>query len=308
MVLVSVEGLVKSYGKVLAVNGLSLSVDEGTIMGLIGPNGAGKTTTIKVLLGLLRRDKGKVEVFGQDPWDNPDIKPRIGAIYEKANFPPNHKILDYLKKTCRIFGCSESRAGEILDAVGLKGVNDRPIKALSAGMMQKFSIAHALVHEPEFVIADEPTAHLDPQARTDILNLILRLNHDEKTSFLISSHILPELSRVCDTATIISRGKVWGQGRYTELLRKSGVGATRISTDKPEALAKAMQELRFVKRLDADDRGISVVAAQEESQLLYEEVPKLARRIGAKIFGIETESASLEELFRIATKTDEDGS
>lgn len=308
MVLVTIEGLVKSYGKVLAVDGLSLRIEEGTIMGLIGPNGAGKTTTIKVLLGLLRRNKGKVEVFGQDPWDNPDIKSRIGAVHEKANFPPHHKVLDYLEKTCRIFGCSESRAGEILELVGLRGVNDRPIKALSAGMLQKFSIAQALVHGPEFVIADEPTAHLDPQARADLLNLILRLNHDEKMSFLISSHILPELSRVCNAATIISKGKVWAQGEFSELLKKSGVGATRISTDKPEALAKAIQELRFVKRLEVDDRGISVVVTQEETQLLYEEVPKLARKIGAKISGIESESASIEELFRIATREDEEGS
>jgi len=306
MVLVSVKDLAKSYGSVVAVDGLSLEVEEGSIMGLIGPNGAGKTTTIKVLLGLLRPDRGRVEVFGEDPWDNPNIKSRIGAIHEKANFPPHHKVLDYLERSCRIFGFPESRAGEMLEIVGLRGVNTRPIKGLSAGMLQKFAIAQALIHKPEFVIADEPTSHLDPQARNDLLNLILRLHHDEKVTFLISSHILPELSRVCDKATIINKGKVWAQGRLTELLEKSRVGVTRVSTDRPEDLAKAVKELGYVRRLEIDERGISVVVAQEESQQLYEDVLKLARKVGAKIFGIESGTASLEELFRIAMKAGEE--
>jgi len=291
----------------VAVDGLSLEVEEGNIMGLIGPNGAGKTTTIKVLLGLLRPDRGKVEVFGENPWDNADIRSRIGAIYEKASFPRHHKVLDYLEKTCRIFGFPESRAKEMLEIVGLKGVDNRQIKGLSAGMLQKFSIAQALMHKPEFVIADEPTAHLDPQARSDILNLILRLHHDEKVTFLISSHILYELSRVCDVATIINGGKVWGQGRLIELLEKTGAGATRISTDKPEALAKAVEELGYVRRLEVDERGISVLAAQGFREQLYDDVLKLARKVGANIYGIESGTASLEELFKVATKLGAEG-
>jgi len=306
MGLVSVDGLTKSYGRVLAVDGLSLEVEEGSIMGLIGPNGAGKTTTLKVLLGLLRPDKGRVEVFGENPWDNPKIKYRIGAIYEKANFPSHHKVLDYLERSCRIFGFPESRAEEMLETVGLKGVNDRPIKGLSAGMLQKFAIAQALINKPEFVIADEPTSHLDPQARNDLLNLILRLNHDERVTFLISSHILPELSRVCDMATIINEGRVWAQGRLTELIEKAKVGVTRVSTDKPEDLAKAIRELGYVKRLEIDERGISVVVAQEENQQLYEDVLKFARKVGAKVSGLETGTASLEELFRIAVEGKEE--
>lgn len=184
MTLVSIEDLVKTYGKVVAVNGLSLKIEEGTIMGLIGPNGAGKTTTIKVLLGLLKPDRGRVEVFGQDPWDNPEIRSRIGVIYERANFPPHHKVLDYLEKTCRIFGFPESRGQEILEMVDLQEeAYNRPIKGLSAGMLQKFAIAHALIHEPEFVVADEPTSNLDLQARNDLLDLILRLHSDEKVTF-----------------------------------------------------------------------------------------------------------------------------
>lgn len=102
------EDLAKSYGKMVAVDGLYLRVDEGSVMGLIGPNGAGKTTTIKMILGLLKPDRGHVKVFGQDTWDNSEIRLQIGVIYENAFFPPHQEVLDYLKRVCRIFGIDES--------------------------------------------------------------------------------------------------------------------------------------------------------------------------------------------------------
>ncbi|MEM3673548.1 MAG: ABC transporter ATP-binding protein [Candidatus Bathyarchaeia archaeon] len=227
MSLISVENLVKSYGRVVAVDGLSLEVKEGSIMGLIGPNGAGKTTTIKVILGLLKPDSGTVRVFGEEPWDNDEIRSRIGVIYEKAYFPSHHKVIDYLKRVCRIFGKPESRAREVLALAKLEDAYDRPVKGLSAGMLQKFAIAHALINEPAIVVADEPTANLDPEARSSILDLILKFHQDEKVTFLISSHILPELSRVCESVAIINRGKVWASGSLAELSDKLGAKTTR---------------------------------------------------------------------------------
>ena len=298
-----VEDIVKRYGKVVAVEGLSLEVEEGRVTGLIGPNGAGKTTTIKILLGILRPDYGKVEVFGEDPWDNPGIRSRIGVIYERAYFPSHHRVLEYLEKACRIFGLPESRAREMLETVGLQEAKDRLIKGLSAGMLQKFAIAHALIHKPEFVVADEPTANLDPQARNGLLDLILKLHHKERVSFLISSHILPELSRVCESVAIINKGKVWAQGGFSELCQKFGVSATRVSTNKPEALAQAVKNLYYVNKVDADARGISIDVPQERSQQLYEDVLAFARKIGATVSGIESGTASLEELFSLAVRS-----
>src|SRR3972149_8236140 len=106
-------------GKVTALNALDLQVEESSIMSLIGPNGAGKTTTIKIILGLLRPDSGEVRVFAQCPWDNPDIRTLIGVVHEKAYFPAHEKILDYLKRVCRIFGVPEDRALEVLKLVNL---------------------------------------------------------------------------------------------------------------------------------------------------------------------------------------------
>jgi ABC-2 type transport system ATP-binding protein len=300
MTLIVAEDLSKSYGRVVAVDGLDLTLNEGSVTGLIGPNGAGKTTTIKMILGLLKPDRGYVKVFGQDPWDNTAMRSLIGVVYEKAFFPSHQKTLDYLRRVCRVFGVPESRALEVLELVNLQEASDRPIKALSAGMLQKFAIAHALIHKPRLVIADEMTANLDPQARSALLDLILQLHKDEGATFLLSSHILPELSRVCDSVAIINQGKVWAYGKLTELYAKYAVGIIRISTDKPEALASKIRKLNYIEKLDIDLRGISVRVIEGKEEKLYEDAPKLAKKIKAKILGIETGSASLEELYRLA--------
>jgi ABC-2 type transport system ATP-binding protein len=120
MSIIVAENLSKRYGSVIAVDGINLSLNEGTITALIGPNGAGKTTTIKMLLGLLKPDNGTVQIFGKNPWDNTAIRLLIGVVYEKAFFPSHQKTLEYLERVCRIFGVSESRAMEVLEAVNLQ--------------------------------------------------------------------------------------------------------------------------------------------------------------------------------------------
>jgi ABC-2 type transport system ATP-binding protein len=195
----------------------------------------------------------------------------------------------------------ESKAKEMLETVGLqKEAYSRPIKGLSAGMLQKFAIAHALIHEPEFVIADEPTSNLDPQARNEVLNLISKLHHDKKTTFLISSHILPELSKICESVAIINRGKVWAQGSFAELCEKFSIGATRISTDEPQKLAEVMKGLRYIRNMMVDSRGISVDVPEEKKQQLYGDIVKLAKKVKVQISGIESETTSLEELYNRA--------
>ena len=299
MALVTAENLAKSYGRVRAVSGLSLKIEDGSISALIGPNGAGKTTTIKMILGLLRPDAGRVQTFGQNPWDNPEIRKLMGVVYEKALFPSHQRALDYLQRVCRIYGVPESRALEVLRMVQLEYARDRPIKGLSAGMLQKFAIAHAMINHPQLVIADEMTSNLDPQARSSLLDLVLQLRKDEKVTFLLSSHILPELSRVCDSVSIINWGKVLASGNVNELYARYSAGAVRITTDKPDALALELRKLSYVKGVQSDYRSVAVQVQPEDQDKLYEDSPRLARAISAKIQGIETGSASLEELYNM---------
>ncbi len=299
MSLVVAEGLSKSYGRVVAVDGLSLEVEEGLVVGLVGPNGAGKTTTFKIILGLMKPDEGRVEVFGENPWDNPDVHAMIGVVFEKSLFPASEKVLDYLERVCRIYGRPESRASEVLRLVDLEEAKGRSIKALSAGMLQKFAIAHAIINAPQFVIADEITSNLDPKARGMLLDLILQLHKDEKVTFLLSSHILPELSRVCDSVVMINKGKACASGNLTELYEKFVANIIRVSTDKPDLLAMAVKKLSYVESVEVFSCGVSVRIAKDGTDRVYEDVSRVAREVRAKILGIETQSASLEELYTL---------
>lgn len=299
MSLIVAEDLVKKYGRVVAVDGLYLSVEEGSITGLIGPNGAGKTTTIKIILGLLKPDRGRVGVFGQEPWDNPNLRELVGAVHEKAYFPSYQRALDYLERVCRIFGIPQGRAREVLGLVGLEDAYDRQIKALSAGMLQRFAIAHAIIHGPKLIVADEMTANLDPEGRSSLLDLVADINKNEKTTFLLSSHILPELSRVCNSVSIINRGKVYAAGKLSELYEKYAAGIVRINVENPERLAAEIKKLSYVEDFKVDARGISVRTANGREEKLYEDAAKIARKADTRILGIETGSASLEELYRL---------
>lgn len=300
MPLVVAEDLAKSYGKVVAVDGLCLKVEEGCVMGLIGPNGAGKTTTIKMILGLMRPDRGHVKVFDQNPWDNPNIRSEIGVVYEKPFFPSNEKVLDYMERVCRVFGISESKASEVLKLVDLQEAYDKTIKALSAGMLQKFGIAHALIHEPKFVIADELTSNLDPKARTTLLDLILQLHEEQEVTFLLSSHILPELSRLCDSVAIMNKGRIYASGRMLKLYERFTARTVRVSTNKPDVLADEIGKLPYIEKTEIDSQGVSVKIVKEKViDNIYEDIPRLAKKANVKILGIETKSASLEELYRL---------
>lgn len=300
MPLIVAENISKKYGNIVAVDNLSLQVNQDSIVGLIGPNGAGKTTTIKMILGLMRPDRGHVEVFGKNPWDDPKIRSEIGVVYEKPLFPTSEKVLDYLERVCRVFGVNESRALEVLKLVSLDEACDRTIKALSAGMLQKFAIAHSIIHEPKFVIADEITSNLDPKARSSLLDLILQLHEDQKVTFLLSSHILPELSRVCDSVVIMNKGRINASGNLGDLYEKFTARTIRVSTDKPNELDEALKKLSYVEKLSIDSQGVLIRISKEGSDIVYEDISRLAREVKAKILGIETESASLEELYKSA--------
>jgi ABC-2 type transport system ATP-binding protein len=230
---------------------------------------------------------------------------RVGVVLEKPHFPSGMKVEDYLSRIAKMHGYPGSKAGEDLEKVGLGNVRGRAIGKLSAGMLQKFALAHALINEPEVVIADEPTSNLDPRVRNEVLGLIVSLNKDKGTTFLISSHLLPELSRVCDTAVIISRGKLVGSGNLQDLYLRFGATVVRVATDSPGPLAEAVRSLAYVASVEV--AGESMVVETKEGTAedqLYFDVPKLAAQFHAKLYGIESKNASMEELFRKAISSD----
>ncbi len=294
------EALVKRFGSVKALNGLNLEVRSGRIFGLIGPNGAGKTTTIKIALGLLRADNGRMTVFGEDPWDNPRIRSQIGFLHEKPSFPKAMKGLEYLTRVARIYGMPnpEEVALKYLRLVGLEPAANRAIKGYSAGMVQRLGIAQALLPEPQLVILDEPTSNLDPQARSELLDLIYNLHRDLGVTFIISSHVLPELSKICDEVALIYRGRVYVQAAVDEVREKLALRVFRIMVDRPEDMIRGLEGISYIKNVSMRGRDIFVEVEAGHDYEIYRDVADVAERMGVALQGIESRVVGLEELFR----------
>ncbi len=300
MNIIECRNLVKHFGKVVALNGLSLSIPKNTFYGLIGPNGAGKTTTLRIILGLIKPDRGKVKLYGEDPWDNPKVRAEIGVIHEKLIFPSNISCIKFLRYVARIYGISnvDERINEVLKLVELFDARDRLIKGLSAGMLQRLGLAQALIHYPKLIIADEPTSNLDPLSRIKILNLMRKLKDDENVDFIISSHILPELARVCDRVAFIYNGRIAAEGSLEELYKKYRLAMFRISSSDSRKLLAELIKLPYIEEVSLTGIEIMVKVKDGFEQQLYSDVASIARNINVELYGIDFKVASLEELFR----------
>ena len=221
---IEIVGLTKTFsqrgGAVAALNGIDLTVGEGTVFGFLGPNGAGKTTTMHILLGFLEPSGGEARIFGEDSRGNV-ARRRIGYLPEHPQTYPFLTGRELLVMAGRLFGMGgaalRERAGRLLAEVGLAEAADRRIGTYSRGMMQRIGLAQALINDPDLVILDEPTSGLDPLARREIRRIIAALREAGKTVFF-SSHELSEVERVCDQLAILSRGVVVVAGAAAELV------------------------------------------------------------------------------------------
>lgn len=216
--------LTKRYGEFTALDKVSISVDAGQILGFIGPNGAGKTTTIRILVGLLRPTEGSAKIAGADcVQDARKIKRLVGYMPDIFGSYDNMRVAEYLD----FFGAAYSiprrqrnqRITEVLETTGSAYMKDRYVETLSHGMKQRIGIARTLLHDPQVLVLDEPANGLDPQARIEMRELLLRLAGMGKT-LIVTSHILPELSRICDTVAIITQGKLRAFGTQDEIMRQ----------------------------------------------------------------------------------------
>ena len=208
---IETNGLTKTFGllkRLTAVNELSMKIEKGTVHGFIGPNGAGKTTTIKMITGSINPTKGFAQVFGEDAGKN-EAKARIGYSPEHPSFY-SQSAFDFLVYNAKICGVEKNeakeRANNLLDWMGLTEFKTRNARGFSAGMKQKLGLIQALIHDPDVLILDEPTANLDPIGRFDVLEKINDLAKKEGKTILVSSHILDELEKVVDHVTIINKG------------------------------------------------------------------------------------------------------
>ena len=221
---VETKGLTKCYGGVTALDGLTLSVGRGQILGFVGPNGAGKTTTIKILVGLARPTSGTATIAGADCVTQArKIKRLVGYMPDTFGSYDNMRVGEYLDFFGAAFGLPRRdrarRIGEVLELAGASSFHDLYVETLSHGMKQRVAIARTLLHDPEVLILDEPANGLDPQARIEMRQLLLDLAARGKT-FLVTSHVLPELARICHRVAIITRGRLRALGTLEEISRQ----------------------------------------------------------------------------------------
>ena len=221
---IEIRDLTKKYGQFLALDRLTLSVERGQILGFIGPNGAGKTTTIKILVGLARPTGGTATIAGIDcVADSRKIKRLVGYMPDTFGAYDNMRVGEYLD----FFGAAfriprrarAKRIREVLEMAGAKSFNDLYVESLSHGMKQRVAVARTLLHDPVALILDEPANGLDPQARIEMRQLLLGLAERGKT-LIVTSHILPELARICDHVAIITRGRLRAYGTLDEIARQ----------------------------------------------------------------------------------------
>jgi ABC-2 type transport system ATP-binding protein len=209
--LIEIEGVVKHYGSVVALDGVSASISEQAV-GLLGANGAGKSTLMRTILGLIRPDQGSVRVLGLDSsarsWD---IRRRLGYMPEHNALPLGMTARDLVVHMGELRGLPRRvavlRASEVLFQVGLEEERSRLIRTFSVGMKQRTNLAQAIVHSPSLVILDEPTNGLDPSGRDEMLTLVRRLSADLGIAVVMSSHVLEDVVRTCDSVIVMRDGK-----------------------------------------------------------------------------------------------------
>jgi ABC-2 type transport system ATP-binding protein len=221
---VETENLTKRYGDFTALDGLSIRVQRGEILGFIGPNGAGKTTAIKILVGLSRPTSGRAAIAGVDcARGSRKIKRLVGYMPDRFGSYDNMRVREYLDFFGATYGLPLSRRrqriGEVMEITNTTYMQDKFVESLSHGMQQRVGIARILLHDPEVLILDEPANGLDPTARIEMRDLLLSLAARGKT-LIVTSHILPELARICSTVAIITGGRLRAFGQLDEVMRQ----------------------------------------------------------------------------------------
>ena len=301
---ISTEGLSKSFGEIHALKSLDLRVPPKSIFAFLGPNGAGKTTTIKLLLGLIKPTRGGGKILGMDILrDSVDIRARIGYLPQDARFYEHMTARQTLEYTARFFyagpqSAINKRVDEMIELVGLEGKADRPIKGFSGGERQRLGIAQAEVNYPDLLILDEPAASLDPQGRRDVLEVMSRLR--KYATIFYCTHILDDAQRVSDQVAIVNQGELITQTSIEELLVGTGdlVYSVALKGNTEMAYAQVTQQ-PLVSKIEVSQNGeqtawqVSVTdEAAAEDQLMG-----LLVSSGLKVSNFSRKEQNLEDVF-----------
>ncbi len=271
---VKIENLVKRYKELVALDHLSLEIEEGEVFGLLGPNGSGKTTTINCLLSLLSYDKGTVEIFGKKMTPvSYDIKKQIGIIMQNVAVFQELNVYENIDYFCGLYIKDKNKRKQYVEeAIQFAGLEDfrkfRP-KKLSGGLLRRLNIACGIAHKPRLIILDEPTVAVDPQSRNQILEGIQELNRKGAT-IIYTSHYMEEVEQLCTRIAIMDRGKKIAEGTKDELKRmiKNTETVTIEVLEVPESVLTELENIRHVYKASFTDEKLTIECSGGKHNLI----------------------------------------
>ena len=300
-VMLEIDGLVRHFDKLRAVDDISFSVKRGQVFGFIGPNGAGKTTTMRILATLDLPQQGDVRVDGVSVIEEPEMArkltgfmPDYAGVYSTTTV---EEYLDFFARSNGLRGDARRSAVEgVIEFMGIGELRDRHVERLSKGLKQRVALGRAIIHNPQLLVLDEPAANLDPRARIEFRTLIRELAADGKT-ILLSSHILTELSEICDAVAVIEKGKILATGTVEEImtgLRQHRVLCVRLRSGKDDAMRFLLEQPDVARVLDANDRLQLEFTGDDAAQAAL-----LVKLVGAgfPVLEFNVEGAGLEDVF-----------
>lgn len=289
---IEVEGLIKRFGSLTAVDNVSFSVERGEIFGLLGKNGAGKTTTVEILEGYQTPDEGRVQVLGVDPErGGGQWKDRIGMVLQDSDFDPSHTVAETVKLFAGFFSHPKSVA-ETLELVGLTDKATTRIGRLSGGQRRRVDVALGIVGSPELLFLDEPTTGFDPSARREFWTMLEGLR-SSGTSILLTTHYMEEAQHLCDRIAILASGRVVAEGTSTSLIALAGTTTVRFDVVDGLDVAVLSREVGVVFRVDGE--VVSALLANPQAEMLR--LLQYVERAGHELEGLEVVRPTLDDVF-----------
>ena len=303
--IISLEHVNKELGGRSILKDVTLAVKQGDIFGYLGPNGAGKTTTIRIILGLLAANSGKVSVLGQDVRVD-KVRQKIGFVLEADGLYDNLTAYANLLYYARLYDIPQpaQKVDKVLKLVGLADRSQDKVGSYSKGMRQRLALARAMAPEPEVLILDEPTAGVDPTGQIEIRQLMLDMIHKEKKTILLSSHNLDEVQRICNRIALIHKGQIRLYGELEQFKREMGQGGLVIETTEtvpPDTL----DELRKLPEVSVREQKDGVLILNVGKNVEVSTIINLFAARGVKIEQVKKQEASLEDMYTAIVKESE---
>jgi ABC-2 type transport system ATP-binding protein len=306
------EDLQKSFGRVRALDGIDLTVKEGTVVGLLGPNGAGKTTAVRILTTLLHPDAGRATVLGYDVTKEPDkVRASIGLTGQFTAVDDNLTGTEFLRMVGRLYHMSpshsRSRADELLERFGLSDAAGRTVKTYSGGMQRRLDLAASLVNSPRVLFLDEPTTGLDPVSRVDLWEVIRGLVR-EGTTLLLTTQYLEEADQLADRINVVDHGSVVAEGTSTQLKRKIG-DRLEVDVSKKSDIPKAIRTIAALVKGEPDVHGQRISAPVANGKVVVADAVRLLDRAKVQIEDLVVRRPTLDDVFLALTghRAEEEG-